>query len=129
MLNAELVHHSAFILRHWFSMEVKKGIGVSPGVVIGTAIVLDAEDVVVPRRQVEPGNEQAELERVHRSVEASEKELAELRDGLAKTHGEEISGIFNFHIGVLNDKDLHKQIIAEIEKNRWTAEYAVSTVM
>src|SRR6185369_13720050 len=34
-----------------------------------------------------------------------------------------------FHIGVLNDKDLHKQIIAEIEKNRWTAEYAVSTVM
>ena len=28
-------------------MEIKNGIGVSPGVVIGTAIVLDAEDLVV----------------------------------------------------------------------------------
>src|SRR5688572_22226563 len=110
-------------------MEIKKGIGVSPGVVIGTAIVLDAEDVVVPRRQVEAGGEKGELERVYRAFEHSEKELAELRDQLAKSHGAEISGIFNFHIGVLNDKDLHKQIIGEIEKNRWTAEYAVSVVM
>jgi phosphotransferase system enzyme I (PtsI) len=110
-------------------MEIKKGIGVSPGVVIGTAIVLDAEDVVVPRREAAVGDEQAELERVHRAVDESEKELEELRDNLAKTHGQEISGIFNFHIGVLNDKDLHKQIIGEIEKNHWTAEYAISVVM
>src|SRR5262245_34578284 len=114
-------------------MEIKKGIGVSPGVVIGTAVVLDAEDVVVPRRQVEVGKEAAELERVHRAFAQAEKELTELRDQLARTHGQEvsdeISGIFTFHIGVLNDKDLHRQIISEIEKNHWTAEYAVSVVM
>ena len=36
-------------------MEIKKGIGVSPGVVISTAVVLDAEDVLVPKRQVDAG--------------------------------------------------------------------------
>ena len=34
-------------------MEIKKGISVSPGVVISTAVVLDAEDLVIPKRLVE----------------------------------------------------------------------------
>ena len=33
-------------------MEIKKGISVSPGVVISTAVVLDAEDLVIPKRLV-----------------------------------------------------------------------------
>ncbi len=35
-------------------MEIKKGIGVSPGVVISTAVVLDAEDLLIPKRSVDP---------------------------------------------------------------------------
>ena len=35
-------------------MEIKKGIGVSPGVVISTAVVLDAEDLLIPKRTVPP---------------------------------------------------------------------------
>jgi len=35
-------------------MEIKKGIGVSPGVVISMAVVLDAEDLVIPKRAVGP---------------------------------------------------------------------------
>jgi phosphoenolpyruvate-protein phosphotransferase (PTS system enzyme I) len=110
-------------------MEIKKGIGVSPGVVIGTAIVLDAEDIVVPRKQVEEGTQKGELERVYRAFEQSERELAELRDTTARTISEDVSKIFDFHIGILNDKAVHAQIISEIEKNRWTAEYGLSVVM
>jgi phosphoenolpyruvate-protein phosphotransferase (PTS system enzyme I) len=110
-------------------MEIKKGIGVSPGVVIGTAIVLDAEDIVVPRKQVEEGAQKGELERVYRAFEQSEKELAELRDKTARTISEDVSKIFDFHIGILNDKAVHRQIIEEIEKNRWTAEYGLSVVL
>src|SRR5438094_852624 len=57
------IHHSAL-----FSMEIKKGIGVSPGVVIGTAVVLDAEDLVVPRRQVPAGEADAEVERLGKVI-------------------------------------------------------------
>jgi phosphoenolpyruvate-protein kinase (PTS system EI component) len=34
-------------------MEIKKGIGVSPGVVICTALVLDAEDLLIPKRAID----------------------------------------------------------------------------
>jgi phosphoenolpyruvate-protein kinase (PTS system EI component) len=44
-------------------MEIKKGIGVSPGVAISTAIVFDAENLVIPRRQVLLANIDAELSR------------------------------------------------------------------
>src|SRR2546426_364650 len=56
-------------------MEIKKGIGVSPGVVIGTAIVLDAEDLVVPKRHVEPDEVAAEAERIVKAIAAIEKRL------------------------------------------------------
>jgi len=109
-------------------MEIKKGIGVSPGVVIGTAVVLDAEDLVVPRRQVEPEQAAGEVERLGRALADSTTELVELRDSVVAKHGKEVGGIFDFHMGALKDKSLLKQIITEITKNRSSAEYAVSTV-
>ena len=110
-------------------MEIKKGIGVSPGIVIGTAVVLDAEDVLVPRRQVPGGEEHGEVERVMQAYEKSEEELTKLSEKNAKMYGAEISGILDFHVRILKDKPLQNQITAEIIRSRWTAEYAVSVVM
>ena len=45
-------------------MEIKKGIGVSPGVVISTAVVLDAEDLLIPKRQVDAAEVAGEVERL-----------------------------------------------------------------
>ncbi|MEO6435210.1 MAG: phosphoenolpyruvate--protein phosphotransferase [Tepidisphaeraceae bacterium] len=109
-------------------MEIKKGIGVSPGVVIGTAVVLDAEDLVVPKRRVEPEETPAEIERLGKAIAESSAELIELRDGVVAKHGKEIGGIFDFHLGLLRDRSLLKQIVAEITGNNSSAEYAVSTV-
>ena len=109
-------------------MEIKKGIGVSPGVVIGTAIVLDAEDIVVPKRQVEAGEVEGEIERLGKALSEGTAELTEQRDTVTAKYGKEIGGILDFHLGVLRDKSLLKQILAEIQKNHSSAEYAVSTV-
>ena len=109
-------------------MEIKKGIGVSPGVVIGTAVVLDAEDLVVPRRQVDASETGGEAERLGRAIAESMVELTALRDSVEATHGKEIAGIFDFHLRVLKDKPLLKLILTEISKNRSSAEYALSTV-
>jgi phosphotransferase system enzyme I (PtsI) len=110
-------------------MEIKKGIGVSPGVVISTAIVIDAEDLVIPKRTIAPDAVAAEVERLGRAIEATIVDLQKLRDDVTNQHGKEIGGIFDFHIGILRDKSLRNQIVAEIEKNHCTAEYAVRTVM
>jgi phosphotransferase system enzyme I (PtsI) len=109
-------------------MEIKKGIGVSPGVVIGTAVVLDAEDLVVPRRQVGADETGGEVERLGKAIADSAADLVELRDNFVAKHGKEVGGIFDFHLSILKDKSLLKEIITEITKNRSSAEYAVSTV-
>jgi len=109
-------------------MEIKKGIGVSPGVVIGTAVVLDAEDLVVPRRQVEAGETGGEAERLGRAIAESMVELTDLRNAVEASHGKEIAKIFDFHMQILKDKSVLKEILGEINKNRSSAEYALSTV-
>ena len=110
-------------------MEIKKGIGVSPGVVISTAVVLDAEDLLIPKRQIQVEQVPREIERLDRAVADSMLDLTRLRDSLTAKAGPEVGGIFEFHLGVLRDKSTLRQITDEIRKNQTTAEYALSTVM
>src|SRR4051812_49309969 len=110
-------------------MEIKKGIGVSPGVVISTAVVLDAEDLLIPARHVDPSQIPTEFDRMGKAIAESFVELPRLRDDVAGKHGKEIGGIFDFHLGILRDRTLQAQIQKEIKENNVTAEYAVSVVM
>src|SRR4051812_25093918 len=110
-------------------MEIKKGIGVSPGVVISTAVVLDAEDLLIPERHVPAGRTTDEISRFHQAIEASVAEIQRLRDKVAQENGKEIAGIFDVHVGMLRDKTLLKEVESEITKLQTTAEYAVNVVM
>jgi phosphotransferase system enzyme I (PtsI) len=110
-------------------MEIKKGIGVSPGVVISTAVVLDAEDLLIPRRTVERAGVPAEEDRFKRAVAETVAELKHLRDEITAKHGKEIGGIFDFHLGMLKDRSLLTQVHQDVKTNHSTAEYAVSVVM
>lgn len=110
-------------------MEIKKGIGVSPGVVISTAIVLDAENLTIPRRRVDAEQVPDEIERLGKAVAQSVVDLTRLREETSAKHGREIGGIFDFHLGMLRDQALLNQVTAEIKSQQTTAEYAVSVVM
>ncbi|HEX3357800.1 MAG TPA: phosphoenolpyruvate--protein phosphotransferase [Tepidisphaeraceae bacterium] len=110
-------------------MEIRKGIGVSPGVVISTAVVLDAEALVIPRRTVAAEEIPAENNRLGQAIAHTIVELTRLRDEISARHGKEIGNIFDFHIGILKDKSILKQFSTEITQQQTTAEYAVSVVM
>jgi phosphoenolpyruvate-protein phosphotransferase (PTS system enzyme I) len=110
-------------------MEIKKGIGVSPGVAISTALVLDAENLAIPKRQIVVENIDAELARFDVALKDAVVALTRQRDDLLVHQRKEIAGIIDFHIGVLKDVSLTTQIVAEIRDHRSTAEFAVSTVM
>ncbi len=111
------------------SMEIKKGIGVSPGVVISTAVVLDAEALVIPKRTIPAEEVPAEIERFGRGVAVTVVDLQKLRDEVTAKHGKQIGAIFDFHLGLLKDPTLANQIVNEIKTQHATAEYALSTVM
>ncbi|TFH42412.1 MAG: phosphoenolpyruvate--protein phosphotransferase, partial [Lysobacterales bacterium] len=109
-------------------MEIKKGIGVSPGVVISKAFVLDAEDFPIPERHIVAGTHQDEVSRLHDAISASKAEVIELRQRMADRVGEDTAAIFDFHLGMLEDQRLSGEIVDAIDKHRYTAEHAVSAV-
>ena len=110
-------------------MKVKKGIGVSPGVAIAPAVVVDTEEFDVPERHVPVDLAQAELGRLRKACAISKKEILDLRKRTAQQIGKETAGIFNFHLGLLNDKVLQKKFADTILTGHVTADYAVATVL
>jgi len=109
-------------------MEIKKGIGVSPGVVISKAFVLDAEDLPIPERHIVAGTGEHEVARLENAIAASKAEVIELRQRMAERIGEETAAIFDFHLGMLEDQRLFGEIVHAIEQLQFTAEHAVSAV-
>jgi phosphotransferase system enzyme I (PtsI) len=110
-------------------MEILKGIGVSPGIAISTAVVLDAEDIAVPRRTILPTDADAEVVRFQTALDDASVALATLRDDITSQSGGEIGAIFDFHVGLLKDKSLINQVVATIRNDLVSAEYATSVVL
>jgi phosphotransferase system enzyme I (PtsI) len=110
-------------------MEIKKGIPVSPGVAICPAIVLDAEDLHVPRRQVSRRALKAQHTRFDEALVEARAEINKLREQVERDLGTETAAIFGFHLGMLSDKHLLDQVHQFIDTEAVTAEYAFATIM
>ncbi len=110
-------------------MIIKKGIGVSPGVAICQAAVVDAEDFDIPLRHVPVDLAQAETVRLRQAVAKSKRELQDLSKRTADRIGKETASIFDFHLTLLEDKALLKKFSDAIISGHVSAEYAVATVL
>lgn len=107
-------------------MEILKGIGVSPGIVIGRAFVLDEEVQHIPRRSVPASDVKRQQARMREAVDASIKELEELRRRVAEEVDREVGSILEFHITLLRDSHFINPIEERIATEMVTAEYAVT---
>jgi phosphotransferase system enzyme I (PtsI) len=107
-------------------MEIKKGIGVSPGVVVCEALLLSQDDLRIGRRAIAAEQISAERQRLTDALTDSKKDIRELRDQTARELSADMAAIFDFHLGLLEDSKLLDTFYQGIEKNRFTAEYAVS---
>ena len=110
-------------------MEILRGIAVSPGVAIGEAVILDAEDYRIPYRSVEPADVPAELERLGAALEASLSELDSQSRWLDDHLGRDAANVFEWHVGVLRDERLRAGIETLVRDKLYAAAYAASTVM
>ena len=110
-------------------MKIKKGIGVSPGVAIAPAVVLDAEEFEIPHRHVPVDLVPKELDRLRQAVRVSKEDILDLQKRTAERIGKETAAIFDFHLGLLADKVLQRKIADIVTSDNVTAEYAVATVL
>lgn len=110
-------------------MEIKKGINVSPGVVIASAVVLDAQDYRIPCHKIEAQEVEGELDWLRKGFEASRREINLLREAMSRQLGEDIASIFDFHHGILSQERIREQIAEQIRKNQYSAAYATREVL
>lgn len=104
------------------------GIGVSPGVAIGEALVLDTGGMHIPRSYVDADRVEREWRRLTQAIEAISQEIAQNRDEVARQLGERYAAIFEAHRQMLEDSKLLQELENCIRQDRLSAECAVATV-
>ena len=106
-------------------MKLLQGIPVSPGVVIGRAMVLEKSLHRVPFLILDAEQIPAELETFNTALEGARSRVKQDRDQVAATLGEEPAKIFEFHLGLLSDSTLIEPIQERIETEGVNAAFAV----
>ncbi len=106
-------------------MKLLQGIPVSPGVVIGRAMVLEKSLHRVPFLILGPKEIPTELARYDKAVLSALAAVTKDRDSIAVTLGPEPAKIFEFHLGLLSDSSLMAPIRKRIESEGVNAAFAV----
>ena len=108
-------------------MEIRHhGIGVSPGVAIGAALVLDTEGVRITHRTVPAALVSGEIARLRHALAESAAEARETRTRFTALHGPAIGNIFSAQASGFEDHVLWTEVEGLIYTQSYTAEYAVS---
>lgn len=106
-------------------MEIK-GIGASPGIAIGKALVLEHKEMVIEKK--ENVSVEVEVEKLNSAVDTSKKELSAVKEKVAKELGEEEAEIFGAHLLVLEDPEFIGEAENKIKNESLNAEYALNEV-
>lgn len=103
------------------------GIGVSPGVVSGRAVIL-IQRAQVLRYQIAPGRVDHEIERLEQSRERSRQQLVDIRGQMASRRPE-MASLFDAQLLMLDDPMLVPRAAEIVRKQRVNAEWAVQRVL
>ena len=105
-----------------------KGIPVSPGIAIGEALVIDNEGFRISHSFVESSEVEEEINRYKNAFDIAQQEISTNAKTVTRELGESYGLIFQAHHAILDDSMLRKQILEKIEKERYSAPFAISTV-
>lgn len=109
---------------------MRKGIGVSPGVVVGVAHRVESVLGLIEQQGLDhPGQIPAEIERFDRAVMDAVADLEALIQKVAHELGDSAADIFKGHIQIVNDPALVSKVHELISSRQMTALSALQTVM
>ncbi len=112
------------------AMKELRGIAVSPGVTMGTALVFHRDEPFnAPAQKVKKKDVPFEIARFEDAITRTRAEILGIRKKLSGQIGAEHSEIFNAHLLILEDRTLIEDVIAYIKTNLVVAEHAFSVVV
>ena len=107
---------------------VRHGIGVSPGIAIGPALVLERRRVPVSQSELDPHQIAEELERLRVAVERAGVDLETLKQRTGEVLGTGVAQIFDAQILLLTDSMFTGEIEKRIREDHQNVEWAVRQV-
>ena len=104
------------------------GIGGSPGIAIGTAMVIspEADLYAVPRRKV--AGRRAELRAFKSALDSVRADIQSVADNLKDVLNPEDHALFDVYLGILDDSRIGAEVAGLIKQGNW-AQGALSVVM
>ncbi|MEE3180599.1 MAG: phosphoenolpyruvate-utilizing N-terminal domain-containing protein, partial [Planctomycetota bacterium] len=109
-------------------METIKGIPVSPGISIASVVVLRADDLRIHHRFISKDKVESEVRRFERATHRAARDLDVQIDSL----GDELmiaKQVLQTHRDMMKDPGLHRDVVARIGDDLYSAAYSVSVVL
>lgn len=106
-----------------------KGIGASPGIVVGRAFLLDRSKVRLPQGPVPEAEVDGEVRRFRDAIEQSKKQLLEIKNGILDEEVRKHAFILDVHLMILEDQMLTQETIETIRDRRINAEWALDIIL
>ncbi len=110
-------------------MPALKGVGVSPGIAIGRAMVISRWEQDVPRYQIAEDKVQAELRRFWLARRQARLEIRALRDEAIRSLGPKYAAIFDAHLLILEDRRMGRELVERVREQRMNAEWALASTL
>jgi len=105
-----------------------KGIGVSPGIAIGRAVIIEKRVASVYRVPIREEEVPAEVTRFMEALETTRDALLELKQKVSRSMGDEYASIFEAHAMIVSDASFADKVVQKIENEQVNAEWALAEV-
>jgi phosphotransferase system enzyme I (PtsI) len=105
-----------------------KGYGVSPGIAIGRAVIIERREASVFRVPIREEDVASEVNRFMESLEKTRDQLIELKQKVSRSMGDEYASIFEAHAMIVRDPSFADKVVQKIESEQVNAEWALSEV-
>jgi phosphotransferase system enzyme I (PtsI) len=105
-----------------------KGVGVSPGIAIGRAVIVEKRVASIYRVPIREDEVEGEVARFIESLVKTADELRVLRDKVSRSMGDEYAQIFEAHAMIVGDASFQDKVQQKIETEQVNAEWALAEV-
>jgi len=110
-------------------MKKLKGIGVSPGIVIGKALIWKTLPPTLPEYRINKNKVAEEIIRFEDAIVETEREILKIQKKIQANAGAQYGEIFDMHLALLKDKFLRENTIKLIQTERINSESALDKVI
>lgn len=105
-----------------------KGLGVSPGIAIGRAVIIERREASVFRVPIRDSEVPSEVKRFLEALEKTREELLELKHKVSRSMGDEYGSIFEAHAMMVSDPSFGDRVVQKMESEQVNAEWALGEV-